>query len=127
MPLSSDAVALLRRLEVARFKKFVFPGRLSKGPVTHYPVWALVQRLLSSAAIGRDASPHGFRSSFRDWAAEQREPFDVAEACLAHQIGNATSQAYNRTNLLEPRRPIMDRWARFLSGADANVVPLRRA
>jgi hypothetical protein len=60
--------------------------------------------------------------------AEQQTPFEVAESVLSHKVGSATSQAYNRANLLNLRRPIMERWAKFLSGEDAsNVVPLRRA
>ena len=60
--------------------------------------------------------------------AEQQVPFELAEACLAHKVGNRTSQAYNHANLLKLRQPIMERWARFLSGEDvSNVVPLRRA
>ncbi len=55
-------------------------------------------------------------------------PFEVAEACLAHKIGNATSQRYNHATLLKLRRPVMERWAKFLSGgeADSNVVPMKR-
>jgi integrase len=58
VPLSADAVALLKRLEAARIGKFVFPGSRSNGPVTNYPVWDLVQRL-----TGKGASPHGFGSA----------------------------------------------------------------
>jgi integrase len=123
VPLSSDAVALIKRLEPARINKFVFPGRQNGRPIAHWAVWALVQRL-----TGREASPHGFRASFRTWIAEQEPPFDVpfevAEACLAHKIGNATSKRYNHATLLKLRRPVMERWAKFLSGAD--VIPIKR-
>jgi integrase len=127
--LSGDAVALLKRLEAARINQFVFPGRWNDGPVAHRAVWGLVQRLIDRQADQpAAASPHGFRSSFRSWMAEQQTPFEVAESMLSHKIGSATSQAYNRANLLNLRRPIMERWARFLSGEDAsNIVPLRRA
>jgi len=71
---------------------------------------------------------HGCRTSFRTWAGEVfHAEFEVAEHCLAHAVGNAASQAYNRTTLLERRRPIMSAWADFVCGADAdNVVPIRR-
>ncbi len=116
VPLSDDAVALLRRLEAARIGKFVFPGRRSSGPVTNWPVWAVVQRL-TERADGQPsvASPHGFRASFRSWTAFQRIDFELAEACLAHKIGNDVSKRYNREDFLELRRPIMERWASFLS------------
>jgi hypothetical protein len=62
------------------------------------------------------------------WAADvAHAPFEIAEAALAHQVGNAVVQAYQRSSMLERRRPIMSAWASFLSGeADSNVVPLRR-
>jgi integrase len=127
--LSGDAVALLKRLDTARIGPFVFPGRWNDGPIAHQAIWDLVQRLTDRQADQPvAASPHGFRSSFRSWMAEQQTPFEVAESVLSHKIGSATSQAYNRANLLNLRRPIMERWAKFLSGEDAsNVVPLRRA
>ena len=57
--------------------------------------------------------------------ADNAVPFELAEACLAHAVGNAVVQAYQRSSLLERRRPIMNAWASFLSGeADANVVAL---
>ena len=70
---------------------------------------------------------HGFRSSFRDWAAETGVMFEVAEASLAHAIGSNVTRSYLRTTMLERRRPIMAAWANFVCGSDAdNVVPLRR-
>lgn len=59
-----------------------------------------------------DVTPHGFRSSFRDWAGELSTfPREVAEAALAHSIGDATEQAYRRGDALEKRRKLMDAWA----------------
>jgi integrase len=120
-PLSADAMALIRRLEAGRIGKFVFPGRRSDGPVTNYPVWALVQRL-----TGQRASPHGFRASFRSWCRAKKVPDDIAERCLAHGREDATQAAYDREEMLEDRRVWMERWAKFLSGeASADVVALR--
>lgn len=60
--------------------------------------------------------PHGWRSTFRDWAAEATDhPEDVCEAALAHLIGNATTRAYLRTKMLDKRRPLMNDWAAFLA------------
>jgi integrase len=78
-----------------------------------------------------DVTPHGFRSSFRDWAAERTNfPRDVAEAALAHAIGDETEAAYRRGDLFDKRRRLMDAWAEFCAkpGATAGaVVSLRHA
>ena len=58
--------------------------------------------------------PHGFRSSFRSWAAEQGVPRDVAEQMLGHAV-RGVEGAYQRSDLLEARRPVMDRWAEYVT------------
>ena len=63
------------------------------------------------------ASPHGFRSSFRDWCAETGVSREVAEACLAHVVKNRTEAAYRRSDLLEQRRAIMQAWADYVSAS----------
>lgn len=70
---------------------------------------------------------HGFRSSFRDWAAEQGVEFSVAEQCLAHSVGNGVVQAYLRTSMIEQRRPVLQAWANYVTGqADvSNVIPIK--
>jgi len=77
--------------------------------------------------LGIDASVHGFRSTFRDWAAEQTTfPNHVIEQALAHSIGKVEA-AYRRSDLLEQRRALMESWARYCDGtSDAAVVPLRK-
>ena len=63
------------------------------------------------------AVPHGFRSSFRDWAAEEtNHPREVIEAALAHVVQNRVEAAYRRTDLFERRRRLMNDWAAYLSG-----------
>jgi integrase len=75
------------------------------------------------------AVPHGFRSSFRDWAAERTAyPREVAESALAHVNGNRVEAAYLRTDMLDQRRRLMRDWASFCAKPAAkagNVVPLR--
>ena len=67
--------------------------------------------------LGFDAVTHGFRSSFRDWAAEQTHtPHAVMEAALAHKIRNKAEAAYARSDLFEKRRELMESWADYLSG-----------
>ena len=60
-----------------------------------------------------DLTAHGFRSTFRDWAAETGQPADVAEAALAHTLGDKVQAAYQRGDLLERRRKLMESWATF--------------
>ena len=62
----------------------------------------------------RDVTPHGFRSTFRDWAAEQTAfPREIAEAALAHILTNKAEAAYQRGDLLERRRKLMTAWGRY--------------
>jgi integrase len=71
---------------------------------------------------------HGFRSSFRDWAADHGIEFELAEAALAHTIGNSVTRAYLRSSMVTRRRPVMTAWASFLIAGDGadNAVALRR-
>ena len=70
-----------------------------------------------------DCTPHGFRSSFRDWAAERTNvPRAVCEAALAHSLGDKTEAAYNRTDLFEQRRDLMERWAAFATQSPGKVI-----
>ena len=75
-------------------------------------------RLLEKHKIA--AVPHGFRSSFRDWAAEETDhPREVVEAALAHVVRNKVEAAYARSDLFERRRILMDDWARYLARGTA--------
>jgi integrase len=77
--------------------------------------------------------PHGFRSTFRDWAAEQTAyPDEIRKAASGHIVGNAVQQAYQRTDLLDKRRRLMQDWAAFVDhpwseGTSAMVTPIRGA
>jgi integrase len=76
----------------------------------------------------RDLTAHGFRSTFRDWAAEATGyPSHVVEQALAHTIGNAVERAYRRGDLFEKRVALMNDWAAYLLKPPAEVVPLRPA
>ena len=75
---------------------------------------------------GIAAVAHGFRSSFRDWAAEETDhPREVIEAALAHVVQNKVEAAYARSDLFERRRRLMDDWAAYLDGERGQVVTLR--
>ena len=109
VPLSGQAVALLhdaRRLSVGT--GLVFPSPRGK-PLSDMTLSKLLKEL------GIAAVPHGFRSSFRDWAAEQTNtPREVIEAALAHTVRNPTEAAYARSDLFERRRGLMDDWADYI-------------
>lgn len=99
----------------------VFPG-LRHAQLSDMTLGAILKRMNITATV------HGFRSAFRDWAAEcSSAPFDVIEQALAHQIGDATVRAYLRSDLFDRRRVLMEQWAGFvMAPPDAeNVVPLR--
>ena len=77
--------------------------------------------------LGIAAVPHGFRSSFRDWAAERTNtPREVVEAALAHTVQNPTEAAYARSDLFERRRRLMNEWAAYLSGEGRVADAARR-
>ena len=77
--------------------------------------------------LGIAAVPHGFRSSFRDWASERtNHPREVVEAALAHTVRNQTEAAYARSDLFERRRHLMDDWSSYIDEVRGQVVPLRR-
>jgi integrase len=121
VPLSHAALDILRSQEAAKGKNpFVFPGGRPRQPLSTMSMAMLLRRL------GVDATVHGFRSSFRMWAGDVAHvPFEVAEQCLAHVVGDSASQAYNRSDMLERRRPVMTAWANYLEGKSAaKVVPI---
>ena len=82
--------------------------------------------------MGRDdLTAHGFRSTFRDWAAERTNfPAEVSEMALAHAVSHKTVAAYNRSDLFERRRRLMQQWATFCTApkqeAQSDIAPLQR-
>jgi integrase len=124
VPLSAPALALLQSAALLRADGGpVFPGQLLRRPLTKL---ALTRPL---ARAGRsDLTAHGFRSTFRDWAAEATGyPNHVVEQALAHTIGNAVERAYRRGDLFEKRVALMNDWASYLLKPPAEVVPLQPA
>ncbi|HUA55286.1 MAG TPA: tyrosine-type recombinase/integrase [Candidatus Sulfotelmatobacter sp.] len=110
VPLSSTAVALLEKLKAERDESIdlVFPTS-SGDPLSD----AAMKSLLKRMGYG-DFTVHGFRSAFQDWRAEVTHfSRDLGEAALAHTIGDQTVEAYERTDFLEKRRPMMEAWARY--------------
>lgn len=111
VPLSDTALAIIEAMHKARSSNHVFPG--IRGALG---TQALAQAL---HRMRRDVTVHGFRATFRSWAADHRVPHEIAEMALGHAIAEAVVRAYQRSDLLEQRRRLMDAWARFCAEPDA--------
>jgi integrase len=125
VPLSDGAMAILKASEGARLGDLVFPGWRNGRPVSLAALSKTVK-----AAAGDEATIHGLRSTFRDWVAERTDyPREVVEMALAHAIGSKVEAAYQRSKLIEKRRPMMQAWSDFATtpSAPAVVVPFRSA
>ena len=110
VPLSSPALDLLTNLD--RPNGFIFPGANEGKPLSNMAMLNLLK------GTHPDLTVHGFRSSFRDWAAEETDyPNHVVEMALAHEIGDEVEAAYRRGELLEKRRKLMADWAAFCASA----------
>lgn len=123
VPLSAPAVALLKAAYVQDGNPFVFISPQTGGGLNGTSLFAVLRRMGR-----RDITVHGFRSSFRDWAAEQTAyPNHVVEQALAHTVGNAVERAYRRGDLFDKRRTLMAAWASFLEKPveAGEVIPLR--
>lgn len=114
IPLSAPAAAILRRLWKRRTCSVIFESPRGGRPLSH----VAMQKALDRLGV-LDATVHGFRSAFRDWAGNETEfPREVAEAALAHVVGDKAEQAYRRSDALEKRRDMMASWA-YWCGRDA--------
>jgi integrase len=135
--LSPAALAVLAEFRplMKQSGDLVFPGGRQGKPLSDMALSEVVRRMNEGGeedapprwrdAEGRAVVPHGFRSSFRDWAGETRpEGREVVEAALAHTIKDKAEAAYARSDLLEKRRPLMDAWAEQCGRLPAHVVTL---
>jgi len=123
VPLSQPALKIVKAMYDARTSDFVFAGQKTGNPL---PVTALLVLLRRMKIDG--ATVHGFRSTFRDWAAERTNfSNEACEAALAHVIENKSEAAYRRGDLFEKRRKLMDAWAAYCTAPNvAKVVAFRR-
>jgi integrase len=116
VPLSDAALAIVESMAAMRRNDdYLFPGAAAGRPISASAIRLVMERL------GNRTTVHGMRACFRSWCADHGIARDLAEQCLAHVIGNAVEQAYNRTDLLERRRPIMASWAQHCA-APARTV-----
>ncbi len=110
VPLSSAALDVIRRALGYREARseLVFPGQRGGKPLSDMTLTKICRDMEVPAV------PHGFRSSFRDWVAEETDfDGDIAEMALAHAIGNKVEAAYRRGNLLEKRKALMEAWGQY--------------
>ena len=130
VPLPDEAVSLLSRLPRLEGSDFVFFAPRG-GALSDMSLSAVMRRLHEAdlksggpgfvdSRNGRPAVPHGLRSTFRDWAAEQGVDRNLAEICLAHKVGTEVERAYLRTDMLERRRAVMGAWARTVGNVEAS-------
>jgi integrase len=122
VPLSARAVDILKEMQEVRQNDLVFPGFKQGRPLSDMRLLMLLRELRPGITT------HGFRSTFKDWAAECTEtPNFVSEAALAHVVADKVEAAYRRADLLEKRRMLMDAWDRYCTRpATAEVVILKR-
>lgn len=125
VPLSEAAMRVLEAMERERQNPYVFPGYRYNRPITGQACRKILREMGYV-----ELTIHGFRSTFRDWCAEQTNyPREVAEAALAHVIADKVEAAYRRGDLFEKRRRLMDDWAKYCAKkpSAATVTPIRAA
>jgi integrase len=116
VPLSSAAQTILEEAKQFERHGHVFVGNLEK-PISDMTLSAVLKRR------GLEARPHGFRTSFRTWCAEETDtPREIAETALAHISGGTVELAYRRTDYLDRRRELMVQWAEYVTSAQSNLV-----
>jgi integrase len=140
VPLTERALKLLKELMTLELSEVVFPGAAG-GPLSNMSMASVIDRMNADRTArglvryvdpkqsNRDVTVHGFRSTFRTWAAERTNfPREVVEAALAHVVGDDTERAYQRGDLFEKRRRLMAAWADYCSKSAENVVvvPIRQ-
>ena len=108
IPLLNRCVDILATAKALNGNPFIFPGQRVDRPLSNMALLMMLRRMKV------EATAHGFRSSFRDWAAETTHfPRDVCEMALAHTIENKVEAAYRRGDLFDKRRELMVAWATF--------------
>ncbi|MBV9548801.1 MAG: integrase arm-type DNA-binding domain-containing protein [Alphaproteobacteria bacterium] len=128
VPLSARALEILKgqKQDILLPSSFVFQGRKAGTALSNMAFLMLLRRMKRD-----DLTAHGFRSTFRDWAAERTSyPGDMAEMALAHTVSNKVEAAYRRGDMFDKRRRMMDEWAKFCATlqpvAQNNVASFRK-
>lgn len=123
VPLSDRALEILHDMKARATSELVFPGQRERRPLSDMTLTKALK-----TAGGEGWTVHGFRSSFRDWTAEETSfQREVAEAALAHAVGDQTERAYRRGDALAKRRKLMEAWASYCGSPPSNVVAIGSA
>jgi integrase len=110
IPLSDAALSILHEMR-GLDSGWVFPAPSLNSPLSVNAMRSVLIRM----GVAEEATVHGFRSTFRDWAGETTEfPRELVEMCLGHKVGSAVERAYRRGDALDRRRSIMTEWANYL-------------
>ncbi len=121
IPLQPQAIQLLKSIPKLAGSNLIFPSRTGKA-LSDMAFSQLMRGMRERGELTVEAVPHGFRSTFRDWAAEQTAyPDEIRKAASGHTVGDAIKEAYQRTDLLDKRRKLMNEWGRFLDQTGANA------
>lgn len=121
VPLTVEAMKVIDIARRHARDGFLFPN-VSSGVISDMTLGMFMRR------AKLEARPHGFRSSLRDWIAETTDtPHDIAETVLGHTVGGSVERAYRRTDFLEQRRVLMERWANHVAGNGAQILQLMKA
>ena len=116
VPLTDEMLAIIEPLQ-AMASEYVFEGQKRNKPLSNMAMLMLLRRMKVE-----EVTVHGFRSTFRDWASEvANAPRELAEMSLSHKIGSDVERAYARSDLLDRRRALMERWSGFVSGHDSPI------
>ena len=130
VPLQPQAIKLLKSLPKLAGSNLIFPSRTGKA-LSDMAFSQLMRGMRERSELTVEAVPHGFRSTFRDWAAEQTSyPDEIRKAASGHTVGDSVKEAYQRTDLLEKRRNLMNEWSNFVDHLhqqkSAKVTPIRK-
>jgi integrase len=114
VPLPKQAIALLKSLDKNANNPRIFPSVTGKD-LSDSAISKFMKEMRDRGEFKSDGVPHGFRSTFRDWAAEKTKyPDDIRKVASGHKAGNAVQEVYQRTDLLEKRRKLMTDWLNFI-------------
>lgn len=117
VPLTDEILSIIKPLRAMQ-SEYVFEGQKRHKPLSNMSMLMLLRRMKVEGV-----TVHGFRSTFRDWASEVANvPREVAEKSLAHQVGSDVERAYARSDLLDKRRELMERWSNYVSAASGDVL-----
>ena len=117
VPLTAEMIEIIEPLQ-AMASKFVFEGQKRHQPLSNMSMLMLLRRMKIEGV-----TVHGFRSTFRDWVSETTNtPREISEMSLAHKVGSIVEQAYARSDLLDKRRLLMERWSKYVANQETKIV-----